>query len=344
MPLPEVCVVILNFNTRELLQKFLPGVLNSKYDRLRVIVVDNGSSDGSAEWVSEHAPQAELIRFDENHGFAGGYHKALSLINSDYYILLNSDVEVTEYWIQPLVQRAEKDPAIAAIQPKILDQRNKHRFEYAGASGGFIDTLGYPFCRGRVFDVMEEDRGQYDQATEIFWATGAALFIRAKAYHDAGGLDPRFFAHMEEIDLCWRLHALGHKLWAEPASVVYHIGGGTLSQQNARKTFLNFRNALILLTKNLPQGRLIPTLLAKLVLDGLAGARFAWMGEWKNTWAIVRAHWTFFSQLAYWWKVRASLPRMKASELRKHPAFVHTSIVWQFFARKRRTFTELVLG
>lgn len=344
MALPEVCVVILNFNTRELLARFLPGVLKSNYDRLRVVVVDNGSTDGSADWVSQNATEAELIRFEENYGFAGGYHKALSLINSDYYILLNSDVEVTEGWIQPLVRLAEQHPEIAAVQPKILDQRRRNLFEYAGASGGFIDTLGYPFCRGRVFDVMEEDRGQYDQPAEIFWATGAALFIRAKAYHDAGGLDPRFFAHMEEIDLCWRLHALGYQLWVEPSSVVYHIGGGTLSQQNARKTFLNFRNALILLTKNLPQGRLIPTLMAKLLLDGLAGARFAWMGEWKNTWAIVRAHWTFFSQLGYWWKVRASLPRMKATELRKHPAFVHTSIVWQFFARKRRTFAELILG
>lgn len=344
MPNPEVSVVILNYNTRDLLEKFLPGVLKSTYEPLRVVVVDNGSSDGSTDWVSEHLPAVELIRFEENLGFAGGYHKALSLIQSDYYVLLNSDVEVTEGWLEPLVRLAESRPDIAAVQPKILDQRNRHLFEYAGASGGFIDTLGYPFCRGRVFDVMEEDKGQYNEPTEIFWATGAALFIRAKTYHEAGGLDPRFFAHMEEIDLCWRLHALGYKLWVEPASVVYHIGGGTLSQQNARKTFLNFRNALILLTKNLPQGRLLPTLLAKLVLDGLAGARFAWMGEWKNTWAIVRAHWTFFSQLPYWLKVRSSLPQMKASELRQHPAFVHTSIVWQFFARKRRTFSELLLG
>lgn len=340
----EVAVVILNYNTRDLLERFLPFVLKTNYSPMRVVVVDNGSSDESAEWVAEHHPKIELIRFEENHGFAGGYEKALGMIQSDYYVLLNSDVEVSPNWLNPLVEMAECKKEIAAVQPKILDYTHRNLFEYAGAAGGYIDALGYPFCRGRIFDQMEEDCGQYDQACEIFWATGAALFIRAKAYHQAGGLDERFFAHMEEIDLCWRLHALGYELWAEPSSVVYHIGGGTLSQQNARKTFLNFRNALILLTKNLPKGRLFPTLLMKLLLDGLAGLRFVWLGEWANMHAIVKAHWAYFSKLGYWRKVRASTPLMKNADLQAHPAFVHKSIVWQFFARGRKRFSEVKTG
>lgn len=340
----EVAVVILNYNTRDLLERFLPFVLKTNYSPMRVVVVDNGSSDESAEWVAEHHPKIELIRFEENHGFAGGYEKALGMIQSDYYVLLNSDVEVSPNWLNPLVEMAERKKEIAAVQPKILDYAHRNLFEYAGAAGGYIDALGYPFCRGRIFDQMEEDCGQYDQVCEIFWATGAALFIRAKAYHQAGGLDERFFAHMEEIDLCWRLHALGYELWAEPSSVVYHIGGGTLSQQNARKTFLNFRNALILLTKNLPKGRLFPTLLMKLLLDGLAGLRFVWLGEWANMHAIVKAHWAYFSKLGYWRKVRASTPLMKNADLQAHPAFVHKSIVWQFFARGRKRFSEVKTG
>jgi GT2 family glycosyltransferase len=337
----QVSVVILNYNTRELLERFLPSVLKTAYPNMRLVVVDNGSTDGSADWVEEHIPEAEVIRFTENHGFAGGYEHALQRIDSEYYVLLNSDVEVSPNWLQPLVEMAENNKAIAAIQPKVLDHSNPELFEYAGAAGGFIDALGYPFCRGRIFDQMEKDNGQYDQACEIFWATGAALFIRADAYHKAGGLDERFFAHMEEIDLCWRLHALGYELWAEPKSVVYHIGGGTLSQQNARKTFLNFRNALILLTKNLPKGRMLPTLVMKLFLDGLAGLRFVSLGEWANMWAIVRAHWAYFSKAGHWRKERKALPQMSNQALKAHPAFIHHSIVWQFFARGRKRFSEL---
>ena len=252
MNLPSVAIVILNWNGRKFLEQFMPAVLASTYPNKRVIVADNASTDDSILFLNEHFPSVEIIRNETNEGFAKGYNTALKKVTADYYVLLNSDVEVPENWIEPVISLMETDPLIAACQPKILTFDNRSFFEYAGACGGWIDKFGYPFSRGRVFDTRETDSGQYDFVQQCFWASGAAFFIRAKLYHEMGGLDEYFFAHQEEIDLCWRLQLSGYKIFVQPASVVYHVGGGTLPRGNSRKTFLNFRNNLIMIYKNQP--------------------------------------------------------------------------------------------
>ena len=248
---PSVAIVILNFNGRNYLEKFLPSVIASTYPNKRIIVADNASSDDSIAFIQNNFPSVEIIALDKNYGFAGGYNEALSKIESDYYILLNSDVEVTPGWIEDMITLMEADKNIAACQPKILSFYNKNYFEHAGACGGWIDALGYAFARGRIFDICEEDKGQYNTNQKVFWATGAALCIRAKCFHEMGGFDAHLFAHMEEIDLCWRLQRKGYAVYCCPSSVVYHVGGGTLPKTNSRKTYLNFRNNLIILFKNL---------------------------------------------------------------------------------------------
>lgn len=299
----KTAIAILNWNGKHWLEQFLPNVLSYSKEA-EVYIIDNASTDDSVSYLKNNFPRVKLVINKENHGFAGGYNEGLKLIEADIYCLLNSDVEVTENWLQPIIQLFEKDAEIAAIQPKILDYNCKNKFEYAGAAGGFIDNLGYPYCRGRIFEDLEEDHGQYDDETEIFWASGCALFVRAKDFWAVGALDERLFAHQEEIDLCWRLANSGKKIYYTSKSTVYHVGGGTLNKQSPQKTFLNFRNNLTMLAKNLPSGRLFPIIFSRLVLDGVAGIYFGFKNGFSHTWAVVRAHFSFYGQLPKTLKLR----------------------------------------
>lgn len=286
----KVSIVILNWNGEEMLRTFLPSVLVcSTNQNVEVCVADNGSTDGSCRLIEKEFPTVRLIRLDRNYGFAEGYNRALAEVDANYVVLLNSDVEVTPDWLDPLVKFMDKHPETAACQPKILSHRNREFFEYAGASGGFIDKLGYPFCRGRIFDTVEKDNGQYDTDLPVFWATGAALMIRQQVYREVGGLDGRFFAHMEEIDLCWRLRSRGYSIYCIPASTVYHVGGATLSKENPRKTFLNFRNNLLMLYKNLPSKELKRVMFQRSMLDWLAAFVFFLKGNFGDARAVSRA-------------------------------------------------------
>ena len=292
----RVAVVILNWNGKSFLEKFLPSVISFSPEAT-VYVADNASSDNSLGFVKENFPTVKLIDNGDNLGFAGGYNKALKNLNEEFFVLLNSDVEVTPNWLQPIIELFDSESIIATIQPKILSYADKTSFEYAGASGGFIDKNGYPFCRGRIFDSLEKDNGQYDSVEEVFWATGACMFIRSKIYRELGGLDDDFFAHMEEIDLCWRTKRAGFKIMVQPKSVVYHVGGGTLSKSNPFKTFLNFRNGLELLAKNLPKNQLIPKLFIRMILDGVAAFKFLFSGQGKDFLAVIHAHFGFYGRL-----------------------------------------------
>jgi hypothetical protein len=287
----KTSVVILNWNGAALLRQFLPSVVAHTPSALaEVVVADNGSTDESLAVLRSEFPTVRIIAMPDNAGFAGGYNRALEQITTEYAVLLNSDVEVTPGWLEPLVAYAESHPDAAALQPKIRAYRCRDRFEHAGAAGGFIDRYGYPFCRGRIFDTVERDEGQYDTAIDIFWATGACLFVRMADYRLAGGLDERFFAHMEEIDLCWRLHRLGRRIACLPESTVFHLGGATLDVNNPRKAYLNFRNNLLMLYKNLPDGQRSSLIFRRKLLDGLAALNFLLHGNVQGVRAIVRAH------------------------------------------------------
>ena len=337
MNIPEVAVVILNWNGKAYLQKFLPFVLASGYPKLRIIVADNASADDSVAFVRSQFPQVELILNKENFGFAGGYNAALEHVEADYFVLLNSDVEVTPGWITPVIQMMESDPHIAAAQPKLKDYARRQCFEYAGAAGGFIDQFGYPFCRGRIFDQVEEDSGQYDVPGEIFWASGAALFIKRTCWLEAGGFDADFFAHMEEIDLCWRLKNLGYKIMYYPISTVYHIGGGTLQAENPYKTYLNFRNNLFMLQKNLPLGQAVLTLFIRFWLDFISLLKFLADGKVKHARAINKAHVAFFASFG------TNRKKRPASFKMFNPAgLVRKSIVWQFFGKGKKRFSDIL--
>ncbi|MNF50287.1 N-acetylglucosaminyl-diphospho-decaprenol L-rhamnosyltransferase [compost metagenome] len=269
----KLAVVILNWNGIKLLEQFLPSVV--KYSpESTVYIADNASTDDSISYIRTFFPSVKIVKNDSNLGFAGGYNEALQHIDADIYALVNSDIEVTENWLQPIIKTFESEPKTAIIQPKILDYKNKEYFEYAGAAGGFIDQYGYPFCRGRLFDTLEKDYGQYDDNCEIFWASGACFFIRAAVYNELEGFDGGFFAHQEEIDLCWRAFNKGYKIKYNSESVVYHVGGATLQQGHPKKTFLNFRNSLLMLTKNLPKDKLYWILFCRMILDGIAGLQF----------------------------------------------------------------------
>ena len=285
----SVSIVILNFNGRHFLEKFLPSVIKQS-NGYEIVIADNNSSDGSVDFLKNSFPQVKLITFSENYGFCGGYNRALKQLSSDLFVLLNSDIEVTENWIEPVVKLFEEDNKIAAVQPKLLDFNCKDKFEYAGGAGGFIDKYGYPFCRGRIFDTIETDIGQYDDTREIFWASGACLFIRAELFSSFGGFDDDFFAHMEEIDLCWRMKQGGFKIYYCGESVVYHIGGGTLAYSNPRKTYFNFRNSLLVLIKNLPIQSLIWKIPARWFIDYVAVAKFLFSGNAKDAFMIIKAH------------------------------------------------------
>lgn len=331
----KIAVVILNWNGKSFLEQFLPSVKKFS-EEADIIIADNRSTDDSVPFLKEHYPTFKILQLDKNYGFAGGYNKALELVNSKYYVLLNSDVEVTKDWLSPMFEMLENDNSIAACQPKIKDFKKRTHFEYAGAGGGFIDNLGYPFCRGRVFDTLEEDAGQFNDPSEVFWASGASMFIRSDAYHRIGGLDEFFFAHMEEIDLCWRLKNEGNKIMVCPSSTVYHVGGGTLNKINPKKTFLNFRNSLLMLHKNLPKNKRFSKIVSRLLLDGLAGIKFIIDGKPNHTGAIIRAHFAFYSAMS---QNKSKRIHIKNPNL---TGMIKKSIVKEYFINKRRTFSEIL--
>lgn len=335
----ETAVVILNWNGLSWLQTFLQQVIDLSPEA-DVIVADNGSTDGSLAYLKSLG--VWTLELGHNYGFAGGYNHALQQLPHTFTVLLNSDVEVSQNWLKPLINRLKEDPSLGAVQPKIKAYKNKNYFEFAGASGGFLDALAYPYCRGRIFDTLEPDAGQYDQATKIHWASGAAFAIQRSLFIDHHGFDEDFFAHQEEIDLCWRLRNAGYSIMVEPEAVVYHVGGGTLDYENPRKVFLNFRNNLWMLTKNHPQGDLATVLVIffRLVLDGLAGIQFLLKGKWKSTWAIVRAHFAFYAGLPQKWKVRQYLKFQNSGKPQALP-LQKGSIVFQYFLSGKKRFNEL---
>jgi len=288
-------IVILNWNGKHFLEKFLPKLIeNSSIPGVEIIVADNGSTDGSQGWMKSDHPSIRLIELDENTGYTGGYNRALKLIEADYFLLLNSDIEVSPDWLPPLIETMNSNPEIGICMPKIRSFHNKEYFEYAGACGGFIDKFGYPFCRGRILSYIEKDSGQYDRPREIFWASGAAFMIRSSIFRQLGGLDDSFFAHMEEIDLCWRAKRHGWKVWVVPQSTVYHVGGGTLPNDSPRKLHLNYRNNLLMLYKNLPGRNLYTILFCRLTLDGVSAAIYLLQGKPTLFKAVWRAHRDFF--------------------------------------------------
>jgi GT2 family glycosyltransferase len=326
----DVSIVILNYNGQGFLEKFLPSVIQHSAG-YEIIVADNASTDNSVAFLTQTYPEIRLIRLPHNGGFTGGYNEALKQVQARYYVLLNSDIEVTPNWIAPVIELMEENPGIAACQPKMRDYHKPALFEYAGAAGGYIDYLGYPFCRGRIFDTCETDTGQYDDTREIFWATGACMFVRAEVFHQLGGFDTRFFAHMEEIDLCWRMKSAGYQVYYTAASTVFHVGGGTLHKSNPHKTFLNYRNGLAMMYKNLPSNQLFTTIFARLVLDGISSIRFLLAGSFKDIWAILKAHFAFY----------AMIPELERKSPKKLNDIYTRSIVWAYFKKKKKTFGEL---
>jgi len=331
----KVAIVILNWNGKSFLEKYLPFAIRYNADYSEIIIADNDSSDDSVDFLKKNYPDLRIIINKENGGFAKGYNDALSKVDAEYYVLLNSDIEVTENWIEPVIELMDSDKSIAACQPKLRSYFERNKFEYAGAAGGFISKYGYPFCQGRLFQSLEEDKGQYDEVKEVFWATGACMFVRAELYHKFGGLDNDFFAHMEEIDFCWRLKNEGYKIMYCPNSMVFHVGGGTLPKQSFRKTYLNFRNNFILLYKNLPSKLLFKVFFIRLFLDGIAALKFLAEGGFKDFWAVVRAHLSFYRTLN---KTKAKRKLLKQNEVSQ---IYNGSVVLEHFLRGKKKFTEL---
>jgi len=331
----NVAVVILNYNGKKFLEDFLPTVIEHSLDVADVIVADNASTDDSVAFMRTSYPNIRLIINEKNGGFSTGYNLALRQIEAKYYCLLNSDIEVTPHWIEPIIELMDSDDSIAACQPKILSFHDKSKFEYAGAGGGFIDKYGYPFCRGRIFQHLESDNGQYDDIKEVFWATGACMFVRADIYHRFGGLDDTFFAHMEEIDFCWRVKNMDFKVMYCPQSKVYHIGGGTLPKNSARKTYLNFRNNLSLLMKNLPKDAAFGTITYRILLDWIAGLKFLFDGSFADLWAVTRAHLSFYRHIPALRKKRNALNHKHVSQI------YQKNIVFKHFLEHKKLYTEL---
>ena len=314
-----------------MLEQFLPSVMTYS-DEAKVYVADNASTDNSIAVIKEQFPSITIIQNDGNYGFASGYNVALQQVEEEYYALVNSDIEVTEGWLAPIVSLFDSQAAIGIIQPKILDYKNKDYFEYAGAAGGFIDKYGYPYCRGRIFDTIEKDNGQYNDECEIFWASGACFFIRRDIFRKLNGFDNDFFAHQEEIDLCWRAFNLGYKAIYTADSVVFHVGGATLNESNPKKTFLNFRNSLLMLTKNLPENKLVPILFARLLLDGLAGIQFIFKGKFSHCWAILKAHFHFYHL------INKTLKKRTPPQSEKY--YRSKSIIYSYFIKKQTVFEK----
>ena len=331
----KLAVVLLNFNGRKHLETFLPSVILNSQPHT-IFVVDNGSNDDSVAFLKKEFPMVKLIEFDENHGFCGGYNKAISLIPFEYTILLNTDVEVTPNWIEPMFSLLKSNPQIHAVQPKILDSKIKEKFEYAGASGGYIDLLGYPFCRGRIFETLEVDHGQYDKSQKIFWASGSCLLVRKDSYLSLGGLDDDFFAHMEEIDLCWRIWNAGFEVAVVPQSIVYHLGGGTLNKSKPKKTYLNFRNGLSLLLKNERMQDLVWKLPLRIILDWIAVLKFSIQSGPQHGLAILHAH---LSTLLFLPKTLNKRSKRNPNKV-KPPIYQH-SIALKYFIKKIKKFSDL---
>lgn len=334
---PSVAIVILNWNGQKMLEEFLPFIFSSTYDNYSVIVADNGSTDNSVPFLQASYPHLQIIKFQLNNGFAKGYNDALQSVQADYYVLLNNDVEVEPGWIEPVIKLMQSDSSMAACQPKLLSYNDKKTFEYAGACGGWLDEYGYPFARGRVFDVCEIDTGQYDTAQPIFWASGACLFVRAEAFNAVGGFDEYFFAHQEEIDLCWRLQLAGYKIFVEPASVVYHVGGGTLPVGNKKKVYLNFRNNLVMITKNLPVVQALWKVPVRIGLNEVFAIKALFSGHGSSFVAVLKAHLHYLKWLLF---VRNNnQPKNKSVKLK---GLYKGFVIWQYFVNKKRTFSEIV--
>ena len=328
----KIAVVILNWNGVKLLEQFLPSVIQFS-EGATIYVADNDSTDNSVAFVTENFPTVKIVKNSGNHGFAKGYNDALKHIDAEIYALVNSDIEVTENWLKPILDTFEEEKQTAIIQPKILDFKNKEYFEYAGAAGGFIDKYGFPFCRGRIFDTVEKDNGQYNDNIELFWASGACFFIRKNVYHELGGFDESFFAHQEEIDLCWRAANEGHIIKYNSQTVVYHVGGATLQQGNPKKIYLNFRNSLLMMVKNLPKRGLFWVIFFRMILDGVAGIRFLTQGKFGHTFAILKAHFSFYClSLKY-------LGKRKDFQIQQY--YMVKSIVFLYYIRKLTLFKEI---
>lgn len=337
----KTAVIILNWNGIGFLKKFLPSVVNFSINmNTEVYIADNGSTDGSAEWITDTFSELKLIKLERNFGFSAGYNRAIEQIDAQYYVLLNSDIEVTPGWIEPLISCLDENPDVASCQPKILSYNRKDHFEYAGAAGGFIDKYGYPLCRGRVITEVEKDTGQYDNPTDIFWSTGACMAVRSEAWRKCGGFDPEFFAHMEEIDLCWRFHRAGYRVRFVPGSVVYHVGGGALPYNSPFKTFLNFRNSLFLLYKNLPEKNFRKKMFIRMVLDGIAAVFFLIKGQFRSVVSVWNAHMGFYKRLK---KLKAEREIIKTLGCNEPEGLIlNKCIVFEFYIKGRRTFQGLI--
>ena len=336
----KLSIVILNWNGSHHLKIFLPSVVRySNYDWVEIVVADNHSDDESCEVIKQEFPGVKLLVLDRNYGFAEGYNRALKDNDAEYIMLLNSDVAVTENWLEPMIQMMDSNPFIAACQPKIMQLDQPEKFEYAGASGGFIDHYGYPFCRGRMVNVQEHDFGQYDSPISVFWASGAAMLVRGKLWHESGGFDVDFWAHMEEIDLCWRMKNQGYKIVVCPQSIVFHLGGGSLSYGSPQKIYLNFRNNLFLLYKNLPKGKFYKTLIIRMILDGVAAFQFLFTGQFIAFTKVLGAHRDFYKSLG---KLRNKRNDLIAKSVKTHhPEIYNGSIIFDFFIARKRKFSSL---
>ena len=336
----KLSIVILNWNGSHHLMRFLPRLIRySNYDWAEIIVADNHSDDDSCSLLKNNFPEIKILQLSQNYGFAEGYNQALKHDFSEYILLLNSDVEVSENWLEPLIGMMDSDPLIGACQPKILSLSQPEKFEYAGASGGFIDKLGYPFCRGRIINAQEHDLGQYNAPVSVFWTSGASMMIRGKIWHELGGFDADFWAHMEEIDLCWRMKNQGYKVVINPESKVFHLGGGTLAYGSPQKIYLNFRNNLFLLFKNLPTGELFKTLFLRMILDGVAAIQFLVTGQFKAFAGVLNAHLDFYISLRKLRRKRAGL--LEKTLKTNHPEIYQGSIIFDFFIAKKRKFSSL---
>lgn len=329
----KIAVVILNWNGTKLLEQFLPSIVNYSPEA-DIYVADNASTDDSIAFVIANFPTIKIVENESNFGFAKGYNEALKQIDAQIYALVNSDIEVTENWLKPIIENFENQPQTAIIQPKLLDYKSKEYFEYAGAAGGFLDKYGYPYCRGRIFETLEKDNNQYNDNCEIFWASGACFFIRSSVFKELKGFDADFFAHQEEIDLCWRAFNKGYIVKYNSHSVVYHVGGATLLQGSPKKTFLNFRNSLLMMLKNLPKNHFIQVLFIRLILDGIAGIRFLFQGKFKHFWAILKAHFSFYILFTKNFK--------KRSEIQSKKYYKTKSIVYLHFIKKVKVFNNIL--
>jgi len=331
----KVAIVILNWNGKALLEKFLPSVVKYSKDEATIYVADNNSSDDSISFLENTYPEIKIVKNKINGGYAKGYNDALQHIDADVYALVNSDIEVTKNWLKPIIKQFKSNNNIAAIQPKLLDYKNKSKFEYAGAAGGFVDFMGYPYCKGRIFMELENDEKQFDNSYNIFWATGACFFIRSNVFHQLKGFDEDYFAHQEEIDLCWRIQNEGYKIQYVGASKVYHVGGATLQETNPHKTFLNFRNSLFTICKNVPKRFVFIVIFFRLILDGVAGIKFLFELRPIHTWSIIKAHLSFYKNLPKMIKKRRFISF-------KQTKYYNTfSIVWQHFILRKDKFSDI---